>query len=130
MMQRSIWRVLLGALVCAMGGLGMTNSIFPLLMVRLMEEIPLEMLINIRDAGPQMALLWAIGGAMVGWLGGTQSGALIIGFCGGMTGYWLAAVAAKGDPQLIIWGTLIGLLYGIPGGLVMGRVFPRTVSET
>jgi hypothetical protein len=130
MMQRSIWRVLLGALVTAMGGLGMTNSIFPLLLVRLMEEIPLDILINIRDTGPQMALLWAMGGAMVGWLGGTRSGALIMGLCGGLTGYWLGAVAAKGDPQLIVWGTVIGLLYGIPGGLVMGRVFPRTVSET
>jgi len=129
MMQKSIWRVLLGTLVSAMGGLGMTNSIFPLLLVRLMEEIPLDILINIRDAGPQMALLWAIGGAVVGWLGGGRTGALVIGFCGGMTGYWLGAVAAKGDPQFIIWGTVIGLLYGIPGGLVMGRVFPRTVSE-
>ena len=128
--QRTIWRVLLAAVVSAMGGLAMANSIFPLLLVRLMEEIPLQVLINVRDLGLTLALMWAIGGAMVGWLGGMRAGAIIIGFCGITSGYWLSAIAAQGDTVLIVWGTSIGLLYGIPGGLIMGRVFPKPVNAS
>lgn len=130
MMQRTIWRALLGALVCGMGGLGMANTIFPLLLARLMETIPLEVLINVRDSGLQMTLFWAVGGAVVGWVGGPRTGAGIIGLCGLTTGYWLSAVAAGGDLSLIIWSVLVGLLYGVPGGLIMGRVFPKPAGET
>jgi hypothetical protein len=111
-----------------MGGLAMANSIFPLLLVRLLEEIPLQILINVRDLGLPLALLWAMGGALVGWLGGMRAGALIIGLCGLASGYWLSAVAAQGDAVLVVWGILIGLLYGFPGGLIMGRVFPKPLS--
>lgn len=128
MERRTIWRVLLGTLVSAMGGLAMANSIFPLLLVRLMEEIPLQVLINVRDLGLTLALMWAIGGALVSWLGGMRAGAWVIGFCGFAGGYWLSAIAAQGDAVLIAWGVSIGLLYGVPGGLIMGRVFPKPLS--
>jgi hypothetical protein len=107
----------------------MTNTIFPVLLGRLLETIPLTVLMNTRDAGLPIALLWAVGGGVVGWLGGPRTGAAIIGLCGLITGYWLSAVAAGGDLSLITWSSLVGLLYGVPGGLIMGRVFPKPAME-
>lgn len=130
MMQRSIWRALLGALVSSVGGLSMTNGIFPLLLVKVLEEIPLQTLINVRDSGLFIALMWAVCGAIVGWLGGTRTGGLILGLCGLVSGYTVGSLAQADTPQLITWGMFVGLLYGLPGGLIMGRVFPRPLSET
>lgn len=128
MMQRSIWRALLAALVCAVGGFGLTNTIFPQLILRFLEEIPLEVLIGVRAATLPIGLLWAVGGAIVGWLGGVRTGGLIMGACGLIGGLILSMIVSP-DLTLAMWGMVTGLAYGLPGGLIMGRVFPRPANQ-
>lgn len=128
--KRSIWRAIFSALVSGMGGVSLTATIFPYLMARYLGLISLEALIGMRALVLPMALLWAAGGAVVGWLGGGRTGAIVIGLCGAVTGLTLGLIAAEGDALAVVVGVAIGLLYGLPGGFIMGRVFPKPVSET
>jgi hypothetical protein len=127
--KRSIWRAIFSALVGGMGGVSLTNTIFPFIAARVLGSITLEALLGVRDSILLVALVWAGGGAIVGWLGGARTGAVVMGLCGLLTGLWLGAFAAKGDLPMILLAIFIGLLYSIPGGLLMGYVFPKPVSE-
>lgn len=128
--KRSIWRALFSALVGGMGGISLTATIFPYLIARLFNEISFETLTAIMNSTLMMALLWAIGGGIIGWLGGARTGAIVLGLCGAVTGLTLGIMVSKGDPLLIVAGVIIGLVYSVPGGLIMGRVFPKPVTET
>lgn len=128
--KRSIWRVLFSALVGGMGGVSLTATIFPYLIAQFLGRISLEALVNMRSMALLMALLWAVGGGIVGWIGGVRTGIVVLGLCGLVTGLTLSLIAAPDNPLVIAVGLAIGLLYGVPGGIIMGRVFPKPASET
>ena len=128
--KRSIWRAIFSALVSGMGGVSLTATILPYLIAQYLGLISLEALVGMRSLVLPMALLWAAGGAVVGWIGGGRTGSIVIGLCGAVTGLTLGFVAAEGDSLVIVIGIAIGLLYGIPGGIIMGRVFPKPANET
>lgn len=125
MMKKGWKRALLAGLVCAIGGMGLVGSIFPLLLVRLFEEIPILALQGVRDSGGTIALLWGISGGIVGWYGGERIALVLMSFCGLLSGLYLGMVVYEvlPDSRILNWGLGIGALYGIPGGLIMGRVF-------
>ncbi len=128
--KRSIWRALFGALVGGMGGVSLTATLLPYIIAQFMGRISLEAVVNMRGMALLMALLWAIGGGIVGWLGGERTGAVVLGLCGLVTGLTLALIAAPDSPLVIALGLMVGLLYGAVGGFIMGRVFPRSAPET
>jgi hypothetical protein len=128
--KRSIWRALFSALVGGMGGISLTATILPYLIAQFLGRISLEAIVNMRSLSLLMALLWAIGGGIVGWLGGARTGAIVIGLCGLVTGLTLSLIAAPDNLLVLAVGGVIGLLYGLPGGFIMGRVFPKPASET
>lgn len=128
--KRSIWRALFGALVGGMGGVSLTATLLPYIIAQFMGRISLEAVVNMRGMALLMALLWAIGGGIVGWLGGERTGAIVLGLCGLATGLTLALIAAPDNPLVIVLGLAVGLLYGAVGGFIMGRVFPRPAPET
>ena len=130
MMQRSIWRALLGALVSAMGGIGLTNSIFPLLALRILDQLSLETLMGIRESSLTIALLWAVAGLIVGWVGGTGVGTLVMALCGAVSGFILSRFIDPASLGITVLGIGIGLIYAAPGGWIMGYVFPKPVSES
>jgi hypothetical protein len=130
MMQRSIWRALLGALVSAMGGIGLTNSIFPLLALRILDRLSLETLMGIRESTLTIALLWAVAGLIVGWVGGTGVGTLVMALCGAVSGFILSRFIDPASLGITVLGIGIGLIYAAPGGWIMGYVFPKPVSES
>jgi hypothetical protein len=129
MQKRSIWRALFSALVGGMGGISLTATIFPYLIARLFGDISFETLSAIMNSTLMMALLWAVGGGIIGWLGGARTGAIVLGLCGAVTGLTLGIIVGQDNPLLIVAGVIIGLLYSVPGGLIMGRVFPKPVNE-
>ncbi|MFQ5612381.1 MAG: hypothetical protein ACE5H9_09635 [Anaerolineae bacterium] len=118
------WRIPLGAFVGAIGGISLTTSIFPFAVTKIFTYITFEALLGVLSFTVPMALLWAIGGGLVGYRGGARAGGLIFGLCGLLAGLILALFAAGGDLPLVAVGGVTGVLYGIPGGLIMGRVFP------
>lgn len=128
--KRSIWRALFGALVGGMGGVSLTATILPYVIAQFMGRISLEAVVNMRGMALLMALLWAIGGGIVGWLGGERPGGIVLGLCGAVTGLTLALIAAPDNPLVIVLGVAVGLVYGALGGIIMGRVFPKTAPET
>jgi hypothetical protein len=130
MMQRSIWRALLGALVSAMGGIGLTNSIFPLLALRILDQLSLETLMGIQESSLSIALLWAVAGLIVGWIGGTRFGTLVLALCGAVSGFILSRFIGPASLGVTVLGIAIGLIYAAPGGWIMGYVFPKPVSES
>jgi hypothetical protein len=127
--KRSIWRALFSALVGGMGGVSLTATLFPYLIAQFLGTISLEALVNMRNMTILMALLWAVGGGIVGWLGGARTGAIVIGLCGAVTGLTLGLIAAPGNPLVTALGIVIGLLYGVPGGFIMGYVFPKPANQ-
>ena len=126
-MQQSIWRVIVAALVCGVGGLSLTNTFFPIALARVVEEISLVSLANVRGMTLFVALMWAIAGGIVGWYGGSRIGGLVMGICGVASGLLLGIIADSG-PLLILVGAGVGLVYGMPGGWLMGRVFPDAAA--
>lgn len=130
MMQRSIWRALLGALVSAMGGLGLATSIFPILALRFLDQLSLEAMMGIWDSRLTIVLFWAVAGLIVGWVGGTGFGALVLALCGAISGFILSRFIGPAGPGVTLLGVAIGLIYAAPGGWIMGYVFPKPASES
>jgi hypothetical protein len=129
MEKRTIWRVLFGALIAAFGGVSLTRTVYLFVLGRYYDEIPLDVLLSIFGFTAYIALLWALGGGLVGWWGGARSGGIILGLCGLLAGFLLSAFVVKGGWVFILLGTVVGLAYGAPGGLIMGWLFPNAAAE-
>ncbi len=129
MMQRSIFRVLLSASIMGVAGLSASTGIFPTVMSILFSLNSFQMMFLITNFVIPLALLWAIGGGILGWHGGSQMGVLIMGACGAISGLMLGAVALNGNLLPILVGTLFGMIYGAIAGLLIGKAFPRTINQ-
>ncbi len=129
MMQRSMLRVLFGFAIGGFAGISMATGILPFVIGQLTELTSFEVLIFVRTFTLSVALLWAIGGGMIGWYGGLQMGTIILGVCGILGGLILGAFAMSGDAFVIAVSILTGLIYGGLGGALFGRIFPESLPE-
>lgn len=124
MMERSFFRTLLGVSIGAFGGISLTTGVYPFVIAKWFQINSFEVMFEIRGFVILMALLWALGGGMLGWYGGLRNGIGILGLCGALTGFVLGTFAIKGELPLIMVGLLAGLIYGAVAGLIIGWVFP------
>jgi hypothetical protein len=127
--KRNIWRALVGLIAGVLGAIGLTGTIYPIVMLNIFGSLSLESLVNMKDITTPIILLWAIGGAAIGWYGGARFGGIVLGICGLVAGLTLGLVAVEDNRWFIIVGILISLGYSIPGGLIMGSVFPKPTNE-
>lgn len=130
MMEKSLLRVLVGASLLGVAGISLTTGIFPTVVSWLFGINSFEVLFQVRSFVIPLALLWAIGGGVVGWQGGSATGVVAIGVCGLVSGLALGALALEGGPLLVLVSLLSGLVYGAVGGLLIGKAFHRPVSES
>lgn len=121
-MKKSWLRVAVGLLIGVAGGFSLTVAIFPYITTRFLTAPAYDLGRLFSLAGP-IVLLWACGGAGVGWYGGVRAGLLILGLCGALAGFMLSAFAIGGGPQFTLLGTAVGLLYGAPAGFMIGSAF-------
>ncbi len=127
-MKRGVLRVLLGIMIGIAGGFSLTLTIFPYVTSKIFDT-PTFDLGSLFSFVTPIVILWALGGAIVGWYGGVRLGGLVIGLCGALAGFLLGAVALGGDLQLTTIGILVGLMYGALGGLMIGAAFPNSINN-
>ncbi len=129
MFKRSIIRLLVGIALGVAGGISLAITIFPYVTSKLLNTPTFDLGGVLGFLAP-IIVIWACGGAIVGWFGGAKVGSLALGGSGALAGFMLGAFAIGGDPQFIWIGTLIGLIYGIPAGVMAGIAFPQSVNES
>lgn len=131
-MKRGILRVAVGAIAGACGAIGLALTIFPFVVGKVFPDLSIEALFGPDNSIMPLVVLWALGGGIVGWLGGIREGGLILGACGLLAGLTLSLITMPPvwNLAIVILGMLIGLIYGSTGGLIMGRVFPKPGDYT
>jgi len=128
MIQQSPLRAIFGFFIGIMTGVSLTTGVLPTVLSILFGINSFETMIVIRGLILPVVILWAIGGAWLGWQGGTQTGGLILGLCGAISGLLISMFAFDGA-LLILVSAVTGLIYGGVGGLILGRVFPKATEE-
>ncbi|MCB0197029.1 MAG: hypothetical protein KDJ65_34090 [Anaerolineae bacterium] len=131
MLQKTHNRIIFGALIGAFGGSSFVISVYPILIGLLFSELTGNALLFTFIYTVPAAILWAIGGAITGWLGKMREGAIVMGLCGLIIGIIISAKLlgeASNSFALIAGGAAVGLLYGIPAGLLMAGAFRRTAE--
>lgn len=129
MLKQGFPRLAIGLILGLMGGLSLTLTVFPFVTGQFLNMPSFDFTRLIGYAGP-IALLWAAAGGVAGWYGGLRTSVILLGGCGAIAGFVLGTFAAGGDAQLMWGGTLVGLIYGLPAGLIIGIAFPSSAKET
>ena len=129
MMQRSYLRMLFGVCIGAFAGISLVTGIVPFVLARLFGINSFQALIAVQGFIIPTVILWAFGGGLVGWQGGSSIGGFILGVCGAITGAILGLFAFEGVLAIVTAGFLSGLIYGAVGGLILGYAFPKTIAE-
>lgn len=129
MIQQSPLRAIFGFFIGIVTGISLTMGVLPTVLSVVFEINSFETMIVIRGLILPVIIFWAIGGAWLGWQGGAQTGGLILGLCGAISGLLLSLLAFNGALPLVSVNTLTGLIYGGVGGLILGRVFPKPTKE-
>lgn len=129
MIQQSPLRAIFGFFIGIVTGVSLTTGVLPTVLSIVFEINSFETMIVIRGLILPVIIFWAIGGAWLGWQGGAQTGGLILGVCGMISGLFLSLLVFNGA-LLVLVSALTGLIYGGVGGLILGRVFPKTTNET
>lgn len=127
-MQKSKFRVLVGLALGLFTGLSLATGIYPFVVSRLAGADSFGALVDIRSLVIPIAIMWGIGGGILGWQGGVKAGLLTFGICGLISGIMLG-VATGGSAAMILTGVLCGLVYGGLGGLILGKAFIGPMTE-
>ena len=128
MIQPSPLRAIFGLFIGIVTGVSLTTGVLPIVLSVLFAINSFETMIVVRGLIWPIIIFWAIGGVWFGWQGGVQTGGLILGLWGAISGLFLSMVAFNGA-LLVLASVLTGLIYGGVGGLILGRVFPKTTKE-
>ena len=128
MIQPSPLRTIFGLFIGIVTGVSLATGVLPTVLSVLFAINSFETMIAIRGLIWPVVIFWAISGAWLGWQGGVQTGGLILGLCGAISGLFLSLLAFNGG-LLVLVSILTGLIYGGVGGLILGRVFPKTTNE-
>lgn len=129
MIQQSPFRAVFGFFIGMITGVSLTVGVLPTVLSILFGINSFETMIVIRGLILPIVIFWAVGGAWLGWQGGVQTGGLILGLCGAISGLVLSTFAFSGA-LVILASAMTGLIYGGIGGLILGRIFPKTTEET
>ena len=128
MLQKTHNRIIFGAIIGAFGGSSFVLSIYPVAIGRLFEQLSGNALLLTFIYSIPLAILWAVGGGLTGWLGKMRDGAIVMGICGIISGVVISAnllSEAGGSTNIVLTGAIIGLIYGLPAGLLIAAAFRR-----
>ena len=89
-MQRSGLRIITGFFFGGFAGLSLTTAIIPLVMSNFFSWYSMDLYLAVRGFGIPLAIVWAVGGAAIGWYGGVRTGGTILGGLGVISGIILA----------------------------------------
>ena len=128
-MQRSGLRLITGFFFGGFAGLSLTTAIIPLVMSNFFGLYSIDLLLAVRGFAIPLAIVWAFGGAVIGWYGGVRAGGTILGGLGLLSGIILGIFALGGDAAIVAASGLAGLVYGGIGGLILGKAFPKPLND-
>jgi len=129
MMHRSLLRILLGLTIGLFTGTSLATGVLPVVISRLFGMNSFELLIGLRGWTLPLIIFWAIAGGWLGWQGGRQTGGLLLGLSGIISGLFLGVLAFGGALSIVVVSMVTGLIYGGVGGLIIGYVFPTNPDE-
>jgi hypothetical protein len=110
-------------------GLSLSVAIIPLVMSNIFNLYSIDLMLAVRGFGIPLAILWAVGGGVIGWFGGPRLGVSVLGGIGIFSGLLLGSVALNGDLSIIGVSALTGVAYGGIGGLILGKAFPNSLND-
>jgi len=113
-------RIFLSAVLGFAGGNSLSTSVFPFATALIFKTESFDMLGPLRLT-LVIAALWAAGASIVGARGGIVLGLIVMGVCGLVSGVMLGV--STGIAGQWLTGALIGTVYSIIGGLILGTVF-------
>ena len=129
MMQRSLFRTLLGACLMGVAGISLTSGVFPMVVANLFEINSYQVLLMVKSFVIPIALFWAVCGGVVSWYGGVTTAGMAMAVVGAITGVILGIIAISGSSLLVLVSVLTGAIYGGIGGLIIGKVFPTPTTQ-
>ena len=125
MLGNSFLRYTLCTFLAALAGASFCLSVLPVAL-------------QIGGAGPQdfaalalqryllpAALIWAAGGWATARAGFLKAGMIILALVGAVSGGVLTVLAIAPEPAFLAAGGLGGLVYGLVGGMILGRLGAR-----
>lgn len=127
MLQKTQNRVIFGGLIGAFGGSSFVLSIYPIAIGLLFDQLSGNALLFTLSYVIPVTVLWAIAGAICGWLGKMRDGAIVLGLCGATSGIPMstAFLGESSSSAILLGGALIGLIYGVPAGLLISGALRR-----
>lgn len=128
MMQPGPRRILIGLGIGAFAGISLITGVLPFVITRLFGINSFEVLLLVGGLTLPVALLWAVGGGLIGRQGGPFKGGLVLGLCGAISGLAVGVFALGSDLPLLLTGLLCGLIYGAIGGVLIGYAFPSELA--
>lgn len=124
--MRHLNRILFGALVGLLAGVSFGITILPLVVERILPGISTEFYLLSANRALPASLLWAPGGAWIGYRGGGRRSALAFGLWGLAVGAaygWFVSPGGS-DPALIGLSAVTAALYAAGAGFLVGAAFP------
>lgn len=128
MLQKTHNRIIFGGLIGAFGGSSFVLSVYPIAIGLLFDQLSGNALLLTFVYSIPVTILWAVGGGLSGWLGKMRDGAIVMGICGIISGIMISASLLNEtgiDTTVVLAGALVGLVYGIPAGLLIAGAFRR-----
>jgi hypothetical protein len=128
-MGRSPLRVTLCFFLGFITGISFLSSILPFLVAMALDIPSLAVLVEVDRFTVHVALLWAICGGLLAWIGGPRAGAFVLGTCGLASGLFLGFAGLGGTPMPVAASAAAGIAYGSSAGALLGHVFRKPAPK-
>ena len=125
MIRNNPLRYLLGAFLAGLAGLSFCISVLPVALQIAGAGTQDYLGVILSQYAVYAALIWAVGGWSTARAGFLKAGMIIMGLVGVATGLILVAWGITPEPGYLAAGGLSGLVYGLVGGMILGRILEK-----
>ena len=125
MIKNTLLRYLLGIVLGGLAGLSFCVSILPIVLEMAGAREQSYTATILSQYALYSAMIWAAGGYAVARAGFMKAALVILPIVGLSSGVLLVFRGIRPDPAFLVAGALGGLVYGLVGGMLLGRALSR-----